>query len=80
MVPEKGRGRGSELKVAYTNIDGIISTALELKDFLRKEQPDIMGIVETKITGGIDALKASVRFGDRKKYEKYDFLRKKYIW
>ena len=56
MVPEKGRGRGRELKVAYTNIDGIISTALELKDFLRKEQPDIMGIVETKLTGGIDAL------------------------
>ncbi len=42
-----GRGR---LKVAYMNINGLISGVLELEDYLKEEKPDIMGIVETKLT------------------------------
>ena len=56
MVQEKRECRGNRLKVAYTNIDGLVSAVLELKDFIRMEQPDVMGIVETKLSNEIDVL------------------------
>ena len=41
--------RNMALKVVYTNIDGILSSRLELRNFWKEEKPDIVGIVETKL-------------------------------
>lgn len=49
------KGRGDSLKVAYTNVNGLISSMLETGDYLSKEKPDVMGITENKLTGSIDA-------------------------
>ncbi len=48
-----GRGR---LKVAYTNINGLMAAVLELEDYLKEEKPDIMGTVETKLASVGDIL------------------------
>ena len=52
MVQE---GRGDILKVAYTNVNGLASSVLEINDYLSTEKPDIMAITETKLSGNIDA-------------------------
>ena len=39
----------SEIQVIYTNIDGFLSKRLECMDYLRKSEPDIMCVVETKL-------------------------------
>ena len=49
-VVENRRGN-SKLKVAYTNINGLVSGIIELNDYLRESKPDIMGEVETKLRG-----------------------------
>ena len=62
MVCERGAdeigGNGSDLgkfmgkgkkKLAYTNIDGFISSKLELEDYLRTRNPDVVCIAETKL-------------------------------
>ncbi|XP_076062422.1 uncharacterized protein LOC143037755 [Oratosquilla oratoria] len=49
----RNQGEGRKLKVAYTNIDGLISGLNELNDYLLEAKPDIMGIVETKLRGEI---------------------------
>ena len=48
---EYGRrgGRAGSLKVAFTNINGLISGITELNDYLSEAKPDVMGIVETKL-------------------------------
>ena len=38
------RGEKTELKVAYANVNGIITALLMLNDFIRENKPDIMGI------------------------------------
>ena len=47
------RSDSNDLKVAYTNVNGLISGLNELNDYLDKSRPDIMGIVETKLKGQI---------------------------
>lgn len=49
---EQNKGR-ERMKIAYTNIDGIISSKLELEDYLRKENPVMACIVETKLGGEV---------------------------
>ena len=43
-----------EIRVSYTNIDGFLSKRLECLDYLRSEKPDIMCIVETKLTPNVE--------------------------
>ena len=38
-----------EIKVMYTNIDGIISRKLELIDYLKEKKPKIVCLTETKL-------------------------------
>ena len=40
---------GDEIKVMYTNIDGIISRKLELVDYLKEKKPQIVCLTETKL-------------------------------
>ena len=37
--------------MAYTNVNGLRLSAIETEDYLREQQPDIMRITETKLTG-----------------------------
>ena len=39
----------NEIRVSYTNIDGLLSKRLECMDYLRNSEPDIMCVVETKL-------------------------------
>ena len=38
-----------EIKVIYTNIDGIISRKLELVHYLKEKKPEIVCLTETKV-------------------------------
>ena len=42
-------GGGGTLKVMYTNIDGLLSGLLELRDYLIEKKPDVVCITETKL-------------------------------
>ena len=46
-----GRSDGEtiKLKVAYTNVDGLLSSILEIKDYLSSEKLDVFCITETKL-------------------------------
>ena len=44
-----GRGGGRKLRVTYTFIDGLLSSMLEVRDYLKEKKPDVMCIVETKL-------------------------------
>ncbi|MPC31817.1 hypothetical protein E2C01_025117 [Portunus trituberculatus] len=46
---EGGRGGGKKLRMTYTNIDGLLSSMLEVRDYLKEKKPDVMCIVETKL-------------------------------
>ncbi len=37
------------VRITYTNIDGLISSILEVRDYLREEKPDVMCMTETKL-------------------------------
>ena len=37
------------LRITYTNIDGILSSVLEVKDYLREKSPDVLCLTETKL-------------------------------
>merc|ERR1712035_270498 len=39
-------GKSDNLKVMYTNIDGVLSSILELRDYLRLNKPDVVCITE----------------------------------
>ena len=52
----KGRGN-TKWSVAYTNINGIISTLQELNKYIKEMQPDIMGITEVKLYEPVENLK-----------------------
>ena len=56
------KSRRRELRIAYTNVNGLLSGLLELNDFLRESQPDIMGITETKLCDEME----SVDLGENK--------------
>ena len=55
VYKEEGRrgdgrsGRRKRLNLMYTNIDGILSSRLELRDYLQEEKPDIVCLAETKL-------------------------------
>lgn len=54
---DAGRHRIKEkMKIAYTNIDGKISSKLELEDYLRQENPVLVCITETKLKREIEGL------------------------
>ena len=36
------------LRVMYTNVDGLLSSLLEFKDYLRTNKPDVVAVTETK--------------------------------
>ena len=42
-------GRVSALRVMYTNIDGILSSVLEVRDYLKESKPDVLCLTETKL-------------------------------
>ena len=42
-------GKCDNLRVMYTNIDGVLSSILELRDYLRLNKPDVVCITETKL-------------------------------
>ncbi len=33
----------------YTNVDGLVSSLLELKDYLKNNKPDVICLTETKL-------------------------------
>ena len=41
--------KSNKLKVAYTNVDGLLSSILEIKDYLSSQKPDIFCMLETKL-------------------------------
>ena len=50
---ERNRKKYSEprrLEITYSNVDGLTSARLEINDYLRIKEPDIMCLVETKFT------------------------------
>lgn len=60
--PEKYSKKGLkkltyERNVMYSNINGVISGILELNDYLRDKNPDIVGLTETKLREGEDLMK-----------------------
>ena len=42
-------GKSNKLKVAYTNVDGLLSSMLEIKDYLSSQKPDVFCMVERKL-------------------------------
>ena len=58
MVSKCGRRKNNSTvktnenwKVSYTNINGVLSSQLELNDYIKEKKPDIIGLVETKLCG-----------------------------
>ena len=45
--------RNEETKIMYTDIDGLMSRKLELKDNLREKKPDVVCLTETKLSDDI---------------------------
>ena len=43
----------TNIRVSYTNIDGLLSKRLECMDHLKRDKPDIMCIVETKLKSNV---------------------------
>ena len=52
-VSKEQIGKGKDIRISYTNIDGFLSKRLECMDHLKEEKPDIMCIVETKLRPNI---------------------------
>ncbi len=54
MVAQKGHARSPSrsLKIMYTNVDSLVSSLLELKDYLRNNKPDVVCLTETKLKRG----------------------------
>ena len=48
LSKKRGSGKG-KLRVMYTNIDGLGSSILEVKDYLRDRKPDVLCLTETKL-------------------------------
>ena len=39
----------NNIKVTYTNIDGLVSGIVELKDYLQERKPEVVCLTETKL-------------------------------
>ena len=48
-LEKEGGGEKRNLRVMYTNIDGLGSSIIEVKDYLRDRKPDVMCLTETKL-------------------------------
>ena len=42
-------GKSNKLKVAHTNVDGLLSSMLEIKECLSSQKPDVFCMAETKL-------------------------------
>ena len=42
-------GKSDKLKVAYTNVDGLLSSMLEIKDYSSSKKSDVFCMTETKL-------------------------------
>ena len=42
-------GKSDKLKVAYTSVDGLLCSMLEIKDYLSSKKMDVFCMVETKL-------------------------------
>ncbi len=50
MVPQRCHTRSpSSLKIMYTNVDGLMLSLLELKDYLKNNKPGVVCLTETKL-------------------------------
>ena len=56
LLSPRDKRENSTRMISYTNIDGLLSKRLELLDYLKEKKPDIMCIVETKLTKDISLL------------------------
>lgn len=43
--------------MAFANLNGLMSTMLNVSDYSSEEKPDIMGITETKLKSDVDFFK-----------------------
>ena len=53
---EEGGEGIKRLRITYTNIDGLLSKQLELRDYLCRIKPDVMCITETKLADIIELI------------------------
>ena len=58
----KSDGKTNKLKVAYTNVDGLLSSILEIKDYLASEKPDVFCMTETRLKEEINVKFQQERF------------------
>lgn len=56
MVCRKQGEALKELKVANTNVNGILSTRKELNGFLRENKPDTKGVTKYKLSDEVTAV------------------------
>ena len=57
MVHKTQGGGRRQLKVAYTNANGLITVRAELNEYLKRIKPDIVGLTEIKLDKAIECLK-----------------------
>ena len=62
MVYKTQRGGRQQLKVTYTNVNGLITVREELNEYLKRIKPDIVGLTEIKL----DKSKEWLEIGDGK--------------
>ena len=55
-LSQSGKEARAVKMISFTNIDGLVSKRLELLDYLKNKKPDIMCIVETKLTEDINVI------------------------
>ena len=48
-LKEENRAERGTIRVMYTNIDGLLSCILEVRDYLRERKPDVLCLTETKL-------------------------------
>ena len=59
MGNEGGKGSNEGWVMAYTNVGGYISGKLEICGYLKKEKPEIMCIVKTKLSEDIEVMEVN---------------------
>lgn len=42
-------GRSSKSRMMYTNVDGLLSSVMEVKDYLKDSKPNVLCIAEMKL-------------------------------
>ena len=54
IEPKEQPKKRSDIRISYTNIDEFLSKRLKCIDYLGRDNPDIMCIVETKLRPNIE--------------------------